>query len=69
MGTVWNSIPRFSASSLASSKLSFEENLDGMNTPRTLSLPRASTAKQAVSEESIPPDSPITTFSKPFFLT
>jgi len=37
-------------------------NLVGIVTPMTFSFPRASTAKQAVSEESMPPLKPIITF-------
>jgi hypothetical protein len=40
-----------------------------MLTPVTFSRPRASTAMAATSDESMPPDSPITTCLKPFFRT
>ena len=42
---------------------------EGRSTPTTFSGPRASTATLAVSEESMPPESPSTTFSKWFFFT
>jgi hypothetical protein len=40
-----------------------------MVTPMTLSRPRASTAIAAVRAESMPPESQITTFLKPFLRT
>jgi pyruvate,water dikinase len=46
-----------------------DEYGDGMVTPLTFSLPSASTAMAATSEESIPPDSPITTCLNPFLRT
>ena len=42
---------------------------EGMATPWTVSGPRASTATAAISEESMPPDSPSTTGEKPHFWT
>ena len=66
---VLNSILRFSANDLASRRDSFELYLDGIATPITFLEPRASTATVAVNAESIPPDSPISTFSKLFFFT
>ena len=56
-----NRLARSSASVLECS----EENRDGIETPRTESGPRASAAMTAVSAESMPPDSPITTCVKP----
>ena len=47
--------------SSASSKLPWEEILDGILIPCTLAGPNASTAMAAVTAESIPPDNPITT--------
>ncbi len=43
-----------------------DEKRDGIATPTTFSLPRASTATAAVRLESMPPDSPITDLRKPF---
>ena len=40
-----------------------------MLTPCTWSAPSASTATQATMDESIPPESPITTSVNPFFNT
>ncbi len=45
------------------------EYREGMVTPCTCSAPSASTAMVATSEESIPPESPITASEKPFFET
>ena len=67
IGNVKISIPRFLASCSASSILSLEVYWEGISTPFTFSFPRASTAIVAVKELSIPPLSPITTFSKLFF--
>ena len=64
-----NSISRFSASNLASTRDSSVLYLEGNATPITLSEPRASTAIDAVKAESIPPESPTRTFSKLFLLT
>ena len=55
-----NSIPRFSARVSASSKLSLDEYLVGMNTPNTFSFPSASFAITATRAESIPPEIPMT---------
>ena len=46
-----------------------DENRDGIETQWTRSAPSASTARAAVSAESIPPETPITTSRKPFFAT
>jgi hypothetical protein len=46
-----------------------EEKLDGMATPTTRSRPRASAATAATRLESMPPDSPMWTVSKPFLVT
>ena len=46
-----------------------EEYFEGMAIPITFELPRASTVTVATRLESIPPESPISTFSKPFFPT
>ena len=64
-----NFIPRLSASSFASVLLLLLVNLDGIDIPITLSFPSASTAIAAVRLESIPPDNPIATLLKLFFLT
>ena len=61
IGTVIVSMPRFSASSSASVTLPSLEYRDGMSTPVTRSGPSASTAIAATSDESIPPDSPMST--------
>ena len=53
----------------ASSRVASDENLDGIETVWTRSGPRASAAIAAVSAESMPPEIPITTSSKPFFET
>ena len=63
-----NLIPRLSANSFASVLLCSEEKEDGIDTPITFSLPIASTAIAAVSDESIPPLRPITAFLKPVLL-
>jgi hypothetical protein len=62
-------IPRFRARARASSMLRDEVKTEGMVTPTTASGPRASTARAAVSAESIPPLNPTTTSRNPFFLT
>ena len=67
IGMVISLIPRLSDSALASAIVSSEENSDGIVTPITDSGDKAFTARLAVSAESIPPDSPMTTFSNPFF--
>src|SRR3990172_438647 len=61
------SISRFSASSQASSRLSWELYCDGMNTPVTFSFPTASTATAATREESMPPERPMTAALNPAF--
>jgi len=69
IGSVWKSMPRFVARRLASPRVPDDEYGDGMVTPLTFSRPSASTAMAATSEESMPPDSPITTCLKPFLRT
>ena len=69
MGTVRSWMPRFFASASASSLLSREVIDDGMKTPVTWSGPSASTAIDAVSAESMPPLTPITTCVNSFFVT
>jgi hypothetical protein len=59
-------MPRFFASSSASVMLPGDEYRDGMATPTTLAAPRASTAIVATMAESMPPERPTATFSKPF---
>ncbi len=63
MGNTLYSIPRFSARRLASSTDSSDENCDGIINPLTFSAPSAPTARQATTEESIPPDRPTPAFS------
>ena len=58
-------MPRFSASERASSMLLCEENCDGMAMPVTFFAPSASTASAAVTAESMPPESPMTTSVNP----
>ena len=65
MGASSKRMPRFSASARASEMLPSDENGPGMPTPVTFSAPSASTAIAAVSEESMPPLSPINTREKP----
>ncbi len=57
------------ASSAASSFEWSEEYFDGIDTPYTFCAPTASQAIAATSDESIPPDRPISTDLKPFFAT
>ena len=61
--------PRFAASASASVTLPSLEKRDGMSTPTTCSGPSASTAIAATSDESIPPESPMSTSVKPFLRT
>ena len=56
------------AVSFASTKLSFEEYLEGIKIPITFLLPIASTAIAALTAESIPPDNPRTILEKEFQL-
>ena len=69
MGTVATSIPRLAARVTASATDPSLEYRDGMVTPWTWPGPRASTAMAATSEESMPPDSPMTASVKPFLAT
>ena len=62
-------MPRFRASRAASRRVPPEENGDGMVTPVTLAGPSASQAMAATSAESMPPESPITAWRKPVFVT
>ena len=64
---VRKSMSSASASSCASDFEWSDEYRDGIDTPCTCSAPSASTAIAAMIDESIPPDSPITTSLKPFF--
>ena len=61
--------PTRRATSAASSRLSGEENGEGMAMVRTAPGPRASAASAAVRAESMPPDSPTTTSLKSFLRT
>src|SRR2546421_8209401 len=56
MVTAW--IPSVWITSSAWSRLSGEDVRYGIRTPITFSLPSASTARNAVSDESTPPESP-----------
>jgi hypothetical protein len=53
------------ASARASARLWSLLCTDGIAMPATFSAPSASTASVATSAESMPPDSPSTTFAKP----
>ena len=66
IGSVRLSHPRFFTNSSESVMLPSDENGDGIITHNTFSGPIASTASAATSDESIPPDNPSRTFSKPF---
>src|SRR5438445_11864323 len=63
MSTVSDSIPSLSITSWACSRLSGEDVRYGIRTPISLSFPNASTARNAVSDESTPPDSPTIPFA------
>ena len=63
------SMPRASARRSASVREWSELNRLGIDTVCTWSAPRASTAMHVTSDESTPPDSPMTTSVKPFFTT
>ena len=65
MGSSINFIPKFSAKVFASDLLSPEVILDGIETPRMLSLPSASHKIVAQTVESSPPDKPKTARFKP----
>ena len=69
MGTVRVPIPRFVASSSASTTEWSLEYLDGISTTWTWSAPSASAATVATRAESIPPDRPRLTSVKPLFRT
>jgi hypothetical protein len=69
IGRVSSLIPRLAASARASLRLWEDEKLDGMATPTTRSRPRASAAMAATRLESMPPDRPTWTRSKPFLVT
>ena len=62
-------IPILSDKISESVTLPLEEYLDGIVTAVTLELPIASVAIMAVNAESMPPDNPSKTLSKPDFLT
>ena len=66
IGARARSIPRASASATASDTDPSLEYRDGMATPWTWAAPTASTATAATSDESMPPDSPITASLNPF---
>ena len=65
IGSSRKSVPRFSASRRASPRVSSEEKRDGIETQWTRSGPSASHASAAVSAESIPPETPMTTSLEP----
>src|SRR6266700_3427405 len=65
MSIVRDSIPSVSITSCACSRLSGLEVLYGIRTPTTLSAPSASTARNAVSDESTPPEIPTIPFVNP----
>ena len=65
MGTVSNRTPRFLASATESLTLPADEYAEGMVTPTTFSGPRALAASAQTTAESMPPDSPTATLSKP----
>ena len=69
IGTTSKRHPRFSARALESVSEPSDEYRDGMVMPCTRSGPSASTAMEATSAESIPPDSPTTTSENPFLWT
>jgi hypothetical protein len=69
MGRVSSRMPRLAARARASVRLCPEEKADGMATPTTRSRPRASAATAATRLESMPPDRPMWTVSKPFLVT
>ena len=58
-------MPRFAARARASATEPSDEYGDGIPSPVTFSLPRASTASAATSAESIPPERPRTAERKP----
>src|SRR6266566_1281132 len=65
MSTVSDRMPSRSITSWACSRLSGLDVRYGSRTPITRSLPSASAARNAVSEESTPPDNPTIPFSNP----
>ena len=69
IGTVTVRMPRLAASTSESVTLPSLEKRDGISTPTTRSGPSASTAIAATSEESMPPERPISTSVKPFLRT
>ncbi len=69
IGTVTVRMPRFAANASESVTLPSLENRDGMSTPTTRSGPSASTAIAATSDESMPPESPMSTSVNPFLRT
>ena len=69
IGIFHKDIPRLFVTRTESSTLPLEEYREGMVTATTFSGPNASTAMVAVRLESIPPESPRTTFSNPFLRT
>ena len=62
-------MPSRSATSCASSMLTWPVNGDGSRTPSTRSGPSASTPTAALSAESTPPESPSTIPGNPFLST
>ena len=62
-------MPRCLASRWASRRVPADEYADGIPTPATFSRPSASTATAATSDESMPPERPMTTRLNPFFRT
>ena len=69
IGIVSSCRPVRSASSAASERECSLDHSLGLETPKTFSAPRASTAMVATSVESMPPDSPIRTLVNPFLAT
>ena len=69
MGTVRVRMPRLAASASASWTLPRLEKRDGMRMPTTWSAPRASAAMVATSDESIPPERPMSTSVNVFLRT
>src|SRR3989441_4353090 len=65
MSMVSDWMPSVSITSCACARLAGLDVRYGMRTPITFSLPSASTARNAVSDESTPPDTPTIPFVKP----
>ena len=69
MAMISKAMPKFSQRACASVMLLSAVYLEGMETQRTFSGPRASAAMAAVRAESMPPERPMTTWEKPLFRT